>query len=42
MPTFCSLLDGNELLADFDKIGLDRLIGRNPEGQNMRLVRLPR
>lgn len=42
VPTFCSLLDGNELLADFDKIGLDRLIGRNPEGQNMRLVRLPR
>lgn len=42
VPTICSLLDGSDLLADFDKIGLDQLIGRSPEGQNMRLVRLPR
>lgn len=41
IPTFCSLLDGADVLADFNKIGFDRLIGRTPDGQNARLVRLP-
>lgn len=41
-PVFCSLADGDQVLADFDQIGLDRLIGLDADGVAMRLVRLPR
>jgi hypothetical protein len=40
-PAFCSLFDGERILADFDRIGLDRLSGLAADGNPARLVRLP-
>lgn len=40
-PAFCSLADGERVLADFDHVGLDRLSGLDPDGNPVRLVRLP-
>ncbi len=42
LPGFCSLTDGAQVLGDFDRVGLDRLSGLTPEGERIRLVRLPR
>lgn len=39
---FCSLTDGALVLGDFDRVGLDRLQGLTPDGERIRLVRLPR
>ena len=41
LPAFCSLSDGASTLADFDQVGLDRLFGLTPDGDPVRLVRLP-
>jgi hypothetical protein len=41
LPVFCSLTDGASVLADFDRIGLDRLSGLDANGTTVRLVRLP-
>jgi hypothetical protein len=42
MPALCSLIDGETVLADFDRIGLDRLGGYTPDGTAVQFVRLPR
>jgi hypothetical protein len=42
LPAFCTLSDGASILADFDQVGLDRLSGLTPDGDRVRLVRLPR
>jgi hypothetical protein len=42
LPAFCTLSDGASILADFDQVGLDTLSGLTPEGERVRLVRLPR
>jgi hypothetical protein len=42
LPAFCTLSDGASILADFDQVGLDRLSGLTPDGNRVRLVRLPR
>lgn len=41
LPAFCSLSDGASILADFDQVGFDRLSGLTPDGERVRLVRLP-
>lgn len=41
VPAFCTLDKGNQILADFDHIGLDRLSGLATDGSPVRLVRLP-
>ena len=40
-PAFCSLNEADGVVADFDRIGLDRLSGLTTEGRPVRLVRLP-
>jgi hypothetical protein len=40
-PVFCSLTDGDSVLADFDQIGLDRLTGLDSNGATVRMIRLP-
>ena len=42
IPAYCSLSDGETNVADFDRIGLDRLSGLDTESRQVRLVRLPR
>jgi hypothetical protein len=42
LPAFCTLSDGASILADFDQVGLDKLSGLTPDGDRVRLVRLPR
>lgn len=39
--TLCSLNVGGTLLADFDRIGLDRLTGRAGDGTSVQLLRVP-
>ncbi|MBN8726820.1 MAG: hypothetical protein J0H15_03850 [Xanthomonadales bacterium] len=41
-PDLCTLTADGLSLADFDEVGLDRLGGRDPGGQAVRLVRVPR
>lgn len=42
VASFCTLIDGASVLADFDLVGLDRLAGQDADGTPVRLVRLPR
>jgi hypothetical protein len=42
IPAWCSLGSNDAIVADFDRIGLDRLSGFDTEGRPVRLVRLPR
>lgn len=42
VASFCTLTDGATVLADFDLVGLDRLVGQDTHGVPVRLVRLPR
>lgn len=39
--TLCSLSVGGSLLADFDRIGLDRLTGHASDGTSVQLLRVP-
>ncbi len=41
-PDLCALSVGTTPLADFDEVGLDHLVGRDPLGRRVRLVRVPR
>ncbi len=41
VPAFCTLSKGTAILADFDRIGLDRLSGLTTDGRSVRLVRVP-
>lgn len=40
LPDLCTLSAGTEVLADFDRIGLDRLEGRQGNGAGVRLIRV--
>lgn len=40
VPDLCTLSVGTEVLADFDRIGLDRLEGRQGNGAGVRLIRV--
>jgi hypothetical protein len=40
LPDLCTLSVGAEVLADFDRIGLDRLVGRQGNGSGARLIRV--
>lgn len=42
LPAWCSLSGNDTVVADFDRIGLDRLSGLDTEGRQVRLVRVPR
>ena len=42
IPAFCSLSEGETVVADFDRIGLDRLSGLDTDSKQVRLIRLPR
>jgi hypothetical protein len=39
--TLCSLSVGGTVLADFDRIGLDRLVGHAGDGTSVQLLRVP-
>jgi len=40
LPDLCTLSDGADVLADFDRVGLDRLVGRQANGAAVRLIRV--
>ncbi len=40
MPAFCALRDGGTVLATFDRIGLDRMLGQSADGDRVELLRL--
>jgi len=40
LPDLCTLSIGADVLADFDRIGLDRLAGRQGNGAGVRLIRV--
>lgn len=41
MPSACSLSEDAGIIAEFDRIGLDRMSGRSLDGTRVQLVRLP-